>query len=49
MSPTPAQGAGAGEELSTEVVVVRHGETAWNASRIVQVRPSPPLLLTESC
>ena len=46
MSPTPAQGQG--EELSTEVVVVRHGETAWNVSRIVQVRPlrrrpSPPL------
>lgn len=38
MSPTPAPGAGASEEeLSTEVVVVRHGETAWNASKIVQV------------
>jgi probable phosphoglycerate mutase len=37
MSLTPASGAG--EELSTELVVVRHGETAWNASRIVQVRP----------
>jgi len=38
MSPTPAPGAGASEEeLSTEVVVVRHGETTWNASKIVQV------------
>jgi hypothetical protein len=26
----------------TEVVVVRHGETAWNASRIIQVPCSVP-------
>jgi len=45
MSPTPAPapGAVAGEELSTEVVVVRHGETAWNASRIVQGQMDPEL------
>ncbi|CAD6258400.1 unnamed protein product [Miscanthus lutarioriparius] len=41
MSSTPAPGAG--EELSTEVVVVRHGETAWNASRIVQGQMDPEL------
>ncbi|EES07934.1 hypothetical protein SORBI_3005G026800 [Sorghum bicolor] len=41
MSPTPAQGQG--EELSTEVVVVRHGETAWNVSRIVQGQMDPEL------
>jgi len=41
MSPTPAA-APSGDEEFTEVVVVRHGETSWNASRIVQVsRPSP--------
>ena len=36
MSPTPAA-APSGDEEFTEVVVVRHGETSWNASRIVQV------------
>jgi hypothetical protein len=59
MSPTPAPAARAGEELpSTEVVVVRHGETAWNASRVVQVRPPvarcrlpslPSFLLSPAC
>ncbi|RLM57814.1 phosphoglycerate mutase-like protein 4 [Panicum miliaceum] len=40
MSPTPAA-APSGDEEFTEVVVVRHGETSWNASRIVQIgRPS---------
>uniref|UniRef100_A0A804NYT1 Phosphoglycerate mutase-like protein 4 n=1 Tax=Zea mays TaxID=4577 RepID=A0A804NYT1_MAIZE len=44
MSPTPAPAARAGEELpSTEVVVVRHGETAWNASRVVQGQMDPEL------
>ncbi|PUZ62872.1 hypothetical protein GQ55_3G021500 [Panicum hallii var. hallii] len=43
MSPTPAA-APSGDEEFTEVVVVRHGETSWNASRIVQVgRPLPIL------
>ena len=36
MSPTPAA-TSSGDEEFTEVVVVRHGETSWNASRIVQV------------
>ncbi|PUZ62871.1 hypothetical protein GQ55_3G021500 [Panicum hallii var. hallii] len=36
MSPTPAA-APSGDEEFTEVVVVRHGETSWNASRIVQL------------
>ncbi|CAD6266586.1 unnamed protein product [Miscanthus lutarioriparius] len=52
MSPTPAPGAGAGaseEELSTEVVVVRHGETAWNASKIVQLENNGTVSLYTSC
>ncbi|XP_039823730.1 phosphoglycerate mutase-like protein 4 isoform X1 [Panicum virgatum] len=36
MSPTPAA-APSGDKEFTEVVVVRHGETSWNASRIVQI------------
>jgi broad specificity phosphatase PhoE len=32
---TPKHGDG---ERFAEVVVVRHGETSWNASHIVQVR-----------
>jgi hypothetical protein len=45
MSPTPAAAPSAsGDDEFTEVVVVRHGETSWNASRIVQVgRPLPIL------
>ncbi|XP_062203131.1 phosphoglycerate mutase-like protein 4 isoform X1 [Phragmites australis] len=40
MSPTPSLG---GEEQLTEVVVVRHGETSWNASRVVQGQMDPEL------
>ncbi|CAL4904352.1 unnamed protein product [Urochloa decumbens] len=40
MSPTPAP---IGGEEFTEVVVVRHGETSWNASRIVQGQMDPEL------
>lgn len=40
MSPTPAPGGG---EDFAEVVVVRHGETAWNASRVVQGQMDPEL------
>ncbi|XP_039798277.1 phosphoglycerate mutase-like protein 4 isoform X5 [Panicum virgatum] len=36
ISPTPAA-TSSGDEEFTEVVVVRHGETSWNASRIVQL------------
>jgi len=40
MSPTLAAPP-SGDEKFTEVVVVRHGETTWNASHIIQVgRPS---------
>ena len=40
MSPTLAA-APSGDEEFTDVVVVRHGETSTNASRIIQVdRPS---------
>ncbi|XP_039835553.1 uncharacterized protein LOC120696648 isoform X3 [Panicum virgatum] len=42
MSPTPAA-APSGDEEFTEVVVVRHGETSWNASRIVQGQMDPDL------
>ncbi|KAG2559919.1 phosphoglycerate mutase-like protein 4 [Panicum virgatum] len=41
MSPTPAA-APSGDEF-TEVVVVRHGETSWNASCIVQGQMDPEL------
>jgi broad specificity phosphatase PhoE len=37
MPPTTLQHGEDGERFA-EVVVVRHGETSWNASRIVQVR-----------
>jgi probable phosphoglycerate mutase len=47
MLPTPAPSGGGGEEF-TEVVVVRHGETSWNASRIVQVRRPPRLSCPDS-
>jgi probable phosphoglycerate mutase len=47
MSPTQAPSGGGGEEF-TEVVVVRHGETSWNASRIVQVRRPPRLSCPDS-
>ncbi|OEL15150.1 Phosphoglycerate mutase-like protein 4 [Dichanthelium oligosanthes] len=40
MSPTLAPSGG---EEFTEVVVVRHGETSWNASRIVQGQMDPEL------
>ncbi|RCV36393.1 hypothetical protein SETIT_7G315200v2 [Setaria italica] len=40
MSPTPAPSGG---EEFTEVVVVRHGETSWNASHIVQGQMDPEL------
>ncbi|CAO2176131.1 unnamed protein product [Urochloa humidicola] len=40
MSPTPAP---IGGEEFAEVVVVRHGETSWNASRIVQGQMDPEL------
>ncbi|KAL6641930.1 hypothetical protein ACP70R_020111 [Stipagrostis hirtigluma subsp. patula] len=40
MSPTPSPAAG---EQFAEVVVVRHGETSWNASRIVQGQMDPEL------
>ncbi|KAL6906045.1 hypothetical protein ACP4OV_003646 [Aristida adscensionis] len=43
MSPTAASlGLGDGEPF-TEVVVVRHGETSWNASRVVQGQMDPEL------
>ncbi|CAL4904353.1 unnamed protein product [Urochloa decumbens] len=38
MSPASSQG-----EHFTEVVVVRHGETSWNASRIIQGQMDPEL------
>ncbi|PVH33558.1 hypothetical protein PAHAL_8G022800 [Panicum hallii] len=44
MSPTPAAAPSAsGDDEFTEVVVVRHGETSWNASRIVQGQMDPEL------
>ncbi|PVH61384.1 hypothetical protein PAHAL_3G020300 [Panicum hallii] len=48
MSPTPAA-APSGDEEFTEVVVVRHGETSWNASRIVQGGGESLNQLTERC
>ncbi|XP_039798276.1 phosphoglycerate mutase-like protein 4 isoform X4 [Panicum virgatum] len=42
ISPTPAA-TSSGDEEFTEVVVVRHGETSWNASRIVQGHMDPEL------
>jgi len=41
MSPTPVA-APSGDEEFTEVVVVRHGETSGNTSRILQVGRPPP-------
>jgi len=40
MSPTP-MAAPSGDEVFTEVVVVRHGETSGNTSRILQVGRPP--------
>jgi hypothetical protein len=37
-SASSVEGDAAGE--FTEVVIVRHGETSWNASRIIQVPPA---------
>ncbi|KAG2556451.1 hypothetical protein PVAP13_8NG080000 [Panicum virgatum] len=42
MSPTLAA-APSGDEEFTEVVVVRHGETTWNASHIIQGQLDPEL------
>jgi probable phosphoglycerate mutase len=41
MSPTPVAAPSDDEEF-TEVVVVRHGETSGNTSRILQVGRPPP-------
>ncbi|RCV36392.1 hypothetical protein SETIT_7G315100v2 [Setaria italica] len=43
MSPASPHG-----EHFTEVVVVRHGETSWNASRIIQGQMDPELNETEA-
>uniref|UniRef100_M8CTD5 Uncharacterized protein n=1 Tax=Aegilops tauschii TaxID=37682 RepID=M8CTD5_AEGTA len=38
MPPATLQHGGDDGEWFAEVVVVRHGETSWNASRIVQAK-----------
>jgi hypothetical protein len=44
MSPASPHG-----EHFAEVVVVRHGETSWNASRVIQVCSLPVLLHLQFC
>ncbi|KAF7058000.1 hypothetical protein CFC21_065141 [Triticum aestivum] len=43
MPPTTPQHGGDDGERFAEVVVVRHGETSWNAPRIVQGQMNPEL------
>lgn len=43
MPPTTLQHGGDDGERFVEVVVIRHGETSWNASRIVQGQMDPEL------
>uniref|UniRef100_A0A453KAS7 Phosphoglycerate mutase gpmB n=1 Tax=Aegilops tauschii subsp. strangulata TaxID=200361 RepID=A0A453KAS7_AEGTS len=43
MPPATLQHGGDDGEWFAEVVVVRHGETSWNASRIVQGQMDPQL------